>query len=349
MSQSISIGSRKIGENQPCFIIAEAGVNHNGNPQTAKKMIDCAVNAGADAVKFQSFKVDALVTKDAKKAKYQERCTGSNTQYEMLKKLELRDQDFKKLANYAADQGIIFLSTPFDKGSVDLLEKVNVPAYKISSGELTNHPLLTYIASKTKPIILSTGMSTLSEIGEALSVIKESGNSKIAILHCTTDYPALFEETNLNAIITLQCAFKRPTGFSDHTPGIIASVAAVALGACIIEKHFTLNKEQPGPDHKASLNPKELTDLVRSIRNIELAMGDGIKEPSANERNLMAMARKSIVAKKNITHGTILDESMVDFKRPGTGLEPKFLSKIVGRRIKMDIKKDEMLYWEFFA
>ena len=313
----------------------------------AKKLIDVAVEARADAVKFQTFKADLLVTKDANKADYQKQCTSSKTQYEMLKKLELPEKDFFNLAQYAEKKGITFLSTPFDCASADLLEEINVVAYKISSGDLTNHPFLKYVAVKKKPVILSTGMGTLSEVSDALSVLKNAGAEEIILLHCTTDYPALFNEVNLRAMKTLECAFKLPTGFSDHTTGIIASVAAVAMGACLIEKHFTLDKASDGPDHKASLDPIELKELVSAIRNIEKAMGNGIKVPSENEEKIKTVARKSIVAKKNIVAGTIVDESMLDFKRPGTGLEPKYLHLLINKKIKKDVMKDERISWEY--
>jgi N-acetylneuraminate synthase/N,N'-diacetyllegionaminate synthase len=348
MDQIIQIGKKNIGHDQPCFIIAEAGVNHNGDLGTAKKMIDCAADAGTDAVKFQTFKADSLVTKDADKADYQ-KCNDSCTQYEMLKKLELTNREFISLSKYATKKGIIFLSTPFDKKSVDLLEKINVPAYKISSGELTNHPLLHDIACRKKPVILSTGMATISEIGESLSVLKKSGAHDIILLHCTTDYPVNFEEVNLRAINTIRCAFKYPTGFSDHSTGIIASVAAVAMGACVIEKHFTLDKLMDGPDHKASLDPDELKELIQSIRNIEKAFGTGIKEPSPCEEKVKTVARKSIVAKLNLKQGTVINSSMLDLKRPGTGLEPKYLNMIIGKQLKKDLVKDEIIIWEYLG
>lgn len=349
MISKISIGNRGIGLDQPCFIIAEAGVNHNGDLKTAKRMIDCAVYAGADAIKFQTFKADRLVTKDANKADYQKKCPGSRTQYEMLKKLELPDQDFISLSEYAIKKGIIFLSTPFDKESVDLLEKIKVPAYKISSGDLTNHPLLHDIASRNKPIILSTGMATIAEIGESLSVLKKSGAQDIILLHCTTEYPVNFEEVNLRAINTIQCAFKHLTGFSDHTTGITTSIAAFALGACLIEKHFTLDKKMDGPDHKASLDPNELKELVASIRDLEKALGTGIKEPSPCEEKNIPFARKSIVAKQNLKRGTVLNASMLDLKRPGTGLEPKYLNMVIGKQLKNDLAKDEIIIWEYLG
>ena len=346
MEQIIRIGKKTVGHDQPCFIIAEAGVNHNGDVKIAKKLIDYAAEAGADAVKFQTFRADTLVTKDAKKAEYQQRCSGSKTQYEMLKKLELTDRDFQNLAHYAEKKRIIFLSTPFDCLSADLLEEIDVAAYKISSGDLTNHPFLKHVAAKKKPVILSTGMGTLAEVSEAVSVLKKAGAGEIILLHCTTDYPAFFNEVNLRAIKTLECAFKLPIGFSDHTNGIIAAVAAVAIGACIIEKHFTLDKESVGPDHKASLDPCELKELVIGVRNIEKAMGNGIKIPSKNEEQIKAVARKSIVAGKRIPAGTILNGSMLDIKRPGTGIEPKNLHLLIGKKMKKEVRKDEYISWE---
>ena len=349
MEQVIRIGKKTIGRGNPCFIIAEAGVNHNGNVKTAQKLIDCAAEAGADAVKFQTFTANNLVTKNAMKADYQKKDSGSTTQYELLKKLELTDADFLTLSRYAEKKGIIFLSTPFDSKSVVLLEKINVPAYKISSGELTNHPLLQVIAKQRKPVILSTGMATIAEIAESLTVLKKSGARDIILLHCTTEYPVNFDEVNLRAIQTLQSVFQIPTGFSDHTSGIFTSIAAVAFGACVIEKHFTLDKEMKGPDHRASLNPGELRELVHAVRNIEIAFGNGIKEPTPSEIKNKLVARKSIVAKKKLMKGTILTFSMLALKRPGTGLAPKYVSILIGKRLKKDVVKDELITWEDIA
>ena len=264
----LKIGDKLIGEEEPCFIIAEAGVNHNGSVELAKKLIDAAKDAGADAVKFQTFKAESVVVKDAQKAEYQKETTGEGSQYEMIKKLELTEEDFRELADYAKEKDIMFLSSPFDKESVDLLNELDVPAFKVGSGEITNLPLLRYIAKKEKPIILSTGMSTLGEIEEALDVIRSEGVEDIILLHCVSNYPARIEDVNLRALGTLKQAFKLPVGFSDHTLGITAPIAAVALGACVIEKHFTLDRNLPGPDHKASLEPEELKEMAKAIREV---------------------------------------------------------------------------------
>lgn len=337
----MEVAGKKINN---CLIIAEAGVNHNGSIEIAKKLVDAAKNTGADAVKFQTFKTENLVTKDAKKAKYQITNPGEDSQYDMIKKLELSDREFKELVIYAKEKGIIFLSSPFDKESVDLLDKIGIPAFKIASGEITNFPLLKYIAKKQKPVILSTGMSTLGEIEEALNLI-EKYNDNIILMHCLTSYPAKKEDANLNVIKTLEYAFKRPVGFSDHTQGIEMSVAAVALGSCVIEKHFTIDKNLPGPDHKASLEPQELSEMVKAIRNVEKGLGNGIKKPTTEEIEIKKLVRKSIVAKEDIPKGSILTEEMLDVKRPGTGIEPKYLNELIGRELIDDIKKDDLLKW----
>ncbi|OGO58329.1 MAG: N-acetylneuraminate synthase [Chloroflexi bacterium RBG_19FT_COMBO_47_15] len=344
MSKRIRIGGRVVGENAPCFIIAEAGVNHNGDVNLAKRLVDVAMKAGADAVKFQSFKAENVVTRKAATAKYQAQTTGSaESQYEMIKKLELSAGNFVGLAHYAQKKGILFLSTPFDKDSVDLLDGLGVPAFKIASGEITNFPLIRYIAEKGKPVILSTGMSTLGEINEALQVIQSEGIKDIVLLHCTTAYPAKVEDVNLKAMETLRREFKVPVGLSDHTLGITIPIAAVALGACVIEKHFTLDKSLPGPDHQASLEPKELKQMNETIREVEKAMGDGNKMPTEEERQIQKAVRRSIVARVNIPKGTIITEAMLDIKRPGTGLEPKYMDKVIGAVARYRIQQDEPL------
>ena len=345
----IRIEDKLIGEEEPCFIIAEAGVNHNGSVELAKKLIDAAKDAGADAVKFQTFKAESVVVKDAQKAEYQKETTGEGSQYEMIKKLELAEEDFRELADYAEKKDIMFLSSPFDKESVDLLHELDVPAFKVGSGEITNLPLLRYIAKKEKPIILSTGMSTLGEIEEALDVIRSEGVEDIILLHCVSNYPARIEDVNLRAMGTLKQAFKLPVGFSDHTLGITAPIAAVALGACVIEKHFTLDRNLPGPDHKASLEPDELKKMVKAIKEVEKALGNGIKKPTKEEKEIKKAARKSIVAKVDISKGTIITEDMLDVKRPGTGIEPKYLKFIIGRKAKEDIKKDDVIRFEMIG
>lgn len=346
MIRKIKIQNKHIGEDESTFIIAEAGINHNGNIELAKKLVDVAVKAGADAIKFQTFRAENVVTRDAPKANYQVRNTKSNeSQYDMIKKLELSEDEFKELYKYAKRRRIIFLSTPFDFGSVDFLEELGVPAFKVSSSDLTNLPLLEYIAQKGKPIILSTGMGTLGEIEEAINTIKKAENEDIILLHCITSYPSKFESLNLRAIKTLKWAFKLPVGFSDHSLGIYAPIAAVALGAVVIEKHFTLDKNLPGPDHKASLDPNELKEMVNAIRLIEKALGNGIKRPTPEEEEIKKVARRSIVAKIDIPKGTILTEDKITFKRPMTGLPPKYYKEIIGKRARRDIRADEVIYW----
>ncbi len=340
---TIKISNKVIGKNQPCFIIAEAGVNHNGDIKLAKKLVDIAVEARADAVKFQTFHAEALVTATAEKATYQKETTGSGTQLEMLKKLELKDSEFKELVKYANSRGIIFLSTPFDTGSVDLLAKLGVPAYKIASGEINNFILLKHIASKQKPIILSTGMSTLREVEEAVKFLKKEGAKNIVLLHCVTAYPAKVEDTNLKAMETMQQLFNLPVGLSDHTMGIYVPIAAVALGACVIEKHFTIDRNLRGPDHRASLEPEELKEMVRAIRDIEKASGDGLKRPTKTEEANKKIARRSLVAKVDIPKGSTITEKMLDIKRPATGIEPKYLDKVIGKKAKISIKAGEVL------
>ena len=339
------MGNKLIGEGKPCFIIAEAGVNHNGSLELAKKLIDAAKDARADAVKFQTFKAENVVIKNARKAEYQ-KIAKEESQYEMLKKLELTEEDFRELADYAKKKNILFLSSPFDKESVDLLYELDMPAFKVASGEITNFPLLRYIAKKAKPIILSTGMSTLGEVEEALNVIRSEGAEDVILLHCVSNYPARMEDVNLRAMETLKQAFKIPVGFSDHTLGITASIAAVALGACVIEKHFTLDRNLPGPDHKASLEPDELKEMVKAIRDVENVLGGGIKRPTTNEEEIKKIARRSVIAKIDISEGTVITEDMLDVKRPGTGIEPKYFDLIIGMRAKKDIKKSDIVTWK---
>lgn len=340
----VKIANRLIGEGEPCFIIAEAGVNHNGDVNLAKKLIDGAKDARADAIKFQTFKAENVVTSSAEKADYQKQTTGGEeSQFEMIKKLELAERDFGELSDYAHKKGIVFLSSPFDGESVDLLDELDVPAFKIPSGEITNFPLLKHIARKKKPIILSTGMSTLREIEEALAVIRGEATEEIVLLHCVTAYPARVEDVNLRAIETLRHEFKLPVGLSDHTPGIIVPIAAVALGACVIEKHFTMDKNLPGPDHQASLEPHELTQMVEAIRQVEKAMGDGNKMPTEEEKQIQKVARRSIVASVDIPQGAIITEQMLATKRPGTGLEPRHIDMVIGRKTRKSIKANELV------
>jgi N-acetylneuraminate synthase len=347
VTNQINVGKKKIGLQNPCFIIAEAGVNHNGDVDLAEKLIDAAVAAGADAVKFQTFKAEKTVTLTAEKAEYQKSMTGTNeSQYEMIKKLELSDADYWVLSKHAQKAGIFFLSTPFDEESVDLLDQIGVPVFKIPSGEITNLPLLKKIAQKSKPIILSTGMATLGEIEEALNYLKQHGAEDIILLHCTTNYPAPVASVNLCAMETLRCAFQVPVGYSDHTEGITIPIAAVAMGACVIEKHFTLDRTLPGPDHRASLEPQELAMMVKVVRDVELARGNGIKSPTEEEEAIKRVARRSIVATRDIRVGDVLTEGDVAIKRPGTGIEPRYLGAVMRMKAKVPIQRDQVIQWD---
>ncbi len=328
------------------FIIAEAGVNHNGSMELAKKLIDVAVEAGADAVKFQTFKAEKVISKFAQKAEYQRKTTDSQeSQLEMVKKLELSFENFVELKKYCDERNIIFLSTPFDIESARFLHKQGLEIFKIPSGEITNYLLLREISSYNKKIILSTGMADLGEIEDAIDLLVESGTIRenITLLHCTTEYPAPIEETNLKAILTLKEAFKLPVGYSDHTQGIEIPIAAVAMGATVIEKHFTLDKNLPGPDHKASLELDELKSMIKAIRNIEKAMGNGIKKPSPSELKNRDIARKSIVSARKIKKGEILTEENLTVKRPGTGISPMRWKEVIGKMANRDYEEDEVI------
>ena len=331
------------------FIIAEAGVNHNGRLDLAYQLIDVAKDTGADAVKFQTFKAENVVSRLADKAEYQKKTTGSDkSQLDMIKKLEISFEDFVKLKKYCDKKEIMFLSTPFDHQSIDFLYNL-VDIYKIPSGEIINYPYLKHIAAKNKPIIMSTGMANLGEVEEAINTIRTvNSEAKISLLHCTTNYPTPYEEVNLKAMQTLAAAFKLPVGYSDHTLGIEVPVAAVAMGAKIIEKHFTLDKNLPGPDHKASLEPGELKEMVKAIRNIEMALGNGIKKPNESEIEIMKVARRSLIATRDIRVGEIIKESDIIIKRPGTGILPKFKEIVIGMKLVNNIKQDEPFRWENF-
>ena len=347
MANSIQLLNKGIGSQHPCFIIAEAGVNHNGCLDLAKQLIDVAAAAGADAVKFQTFHAENVVSSTAEKAEYQKSTTSSTeSQYDMLKNLELSDDAFRELSEYADSKGIIFLSTPFDEQSVDLLDQIGVPAFKIPSGEITNFPLLKKIAEKKKPIILSTGMATLGDVEDAVNFVRAHGAEEIILLHCTTNYPAPMHSVNLRAMEALRCALQLPVGYSDHTEGITISIAAVAMGADLIEKHFTLDRSLRGPDHQASLEPQELQAMVTGIRNVEQALGSGVKSPSIVEKGLIEVIRRSIVAQRNIKAGEILKDNDLTIKRPGTGIEPKYIDLVTGKRVRVDIKKNDVIMWK---
>lgn len=326
------------------FIIAEAGVNHNGSVELAKKLIDAGAEAGVDAVKFQSFKAEKLVTKYASKAKYQQDTTGQQeNQYDMLKKLELDYDKHKELMEYCNSKNVMFLSSPFDIESIELLNSLGLEVFKVPSGEIENTPYLKKIANLNKKVILSSGMCNLSDIEFALGILKSNGTSEISVLHCNTEYPTPMSDVNLRAMNTIKDAFKVEVGYSDHTNGIEVSIAAVAMGATIIEKHFTLDKSMPGPDHKASLDPEELRSLVSAIRNIEQALGNGIKKPSISESKNIAIGRKSIVASREIKAGEVFTEENLTIKRPGTGVSPKMWEKVLGKTSRKNYEEDEMI------
>lgn len=340
----LNIGNIVIGDGNSIFIIAEAGVNHNGDINTAKKMVDKAAFAGVDAIKFQTFKTEKLVTGYADMAEYQKFNIGKvDSQFNMLKKLELSYENFIEIQQYCKHKKIMFLSTPFDFESADFLDSIGMEAFKISSGDLTNIPFLQHIAKFNKPIILSSGMATLSEIEEAINAINLLGNSEVAALHCTSNYPAELKNVNLNAMNTIKNAFQIVSGYSDHTEGITVPIAAAAIGANIIEKHFTIDKSMEGPDHKASLNPIELKEMVGAIRDVEMALGTGIKRYNPSEVDTMKAARKSIVASRHIKAGESIKLTDLDYKRPGTGLSPKLYIDIVGKKTNRDIKMDEQI------
>ncbi len=330
--------------NNKTYIIAEAGVNHNGDLQIALQMVKAAKGCGADCVKFQTFNTDSLVTKKASKAEYQVINTGNTeSQYDMLKKLELSYCDFSKIKDYCDEIDIDFMSTPFDENSVELLEKLQVKGYKLSSGDITNKSLIEYIAKKNKPIILSTGMCVIQEIEEAVEWIEKTGNKEISLLHCTSNYPTSFDEVNMNSMITLKNRFSYRIGYSDHTEGIIIPIMAVSLGAKIIEKHFTLDRNMEGPDHKASLNPTEFKTMVDSIRNIETAFGSYVKQPTDNEKKTMLAARKSIVITKDLKKGYVLRKEDLCIKRPGNGVAPKYLDHFINKKIMHDMEQDSII------
>ena len=326
------------------YIIAEAGVNHNGSLDIAKKLVDEAKKSGADCIKFQTFIAENIISKNAKQAKYQTKNIGKEqSQLEMIKKLELSFEDFKQLNNYCIEKNIDFLSTAFDLESIDFLESLGMNTWKIPSGEITNLPYLIKIAKLKKKVILSTGMSTMQEIEDAVNIFKEYGTTDITILHCTTQYPTLFEDVNLNAMLSIKEKFGYDVGYSDHTKGIEVPIAAVALGATVIEKHFTLDNNMIGPDHKASLQPDELKKMVESIRNIELSLGDGRKVVANSEKENMSIARKSIVAKKSIRKGQLLSEENITVKRPGDGISPMRWFDILGTVAIRDFEEDELI------
>lgn len=326
------------------FVIAEAGVNHNGDIEIAKQLIDAASEAGADAVKFQTFQADSLVCRTAKKAEYQLETTDrTETQYDMLKKLELTPQMHRELIEHCSKKNIMFLSTPFDLESIKLLSELGMQIYKIPSGEITNLPYLREIAKQQKKIILSTGMSSMDEVKAAVNVLKNNGTEELTLLHCNTQYPTPISDVNLLAMVKMREETGLPVGYSDHTQGIEVPIAAAALGAEVIEKHFTLDRKMEGPDHKASLEPRELMQMVVGIRKIESALGSKIKQVSESEMTNVAIVRKSIVAAANIKRGEKYTEKNITTKRPATGISPMLWDEIIGKTADRDYKVDEII------
>lgn len=346
--QSVKIGERLIGKNEPTFIVAEAGSNHNGSLQRARELIDVAAEAKADAVKFQSFTADSLtMPRRGEKLKDSSRQKAFNEKWhKVLKRLELPRQWHRELYDYANEKGLLFLSSCFDEEGADFLEQLGVPAFKIASIDLTNVPLIKHVARKKRPMIISTGLSTLGEIEEALQVIKKEGNEDVILLHSTSYYPALVEDANLLAMKTIRDAFQKPVGYSDHTFGIFTAVAAAALGACMVEKHFTVDRRLPGAQHRYAAEPEDLKWLVRGIRDAEKSLGSPIKRPVEKELAERKYGRRSLVAKINIPYGTKIEPEMVAIITPGGGISPKFADLAVGRKARIDIQAGDLITWD---
>ncbi|HEY7960547.1 MAG TPA: N-acetylneuraminate synthase [Solirubrobacteraceae bacterium] len=339
----MSIGGRRVGWREPVLVIAEAGVNHDGDVRVALELVDAAAAAGAEAVKFQTFEPRALASPAAPLARYQrEHVPAANGQLEMLERLSLPAEDFATIAAHCARRGILFLSTPFDLNGADLLQRLGVPAFKVSSGELTNLPLLRGLAARGLPLIVSTGMATLAEVGEAVDIVR-AADAPLVLLHCVSSYPTPDEEANVRAIDTLRSAFAVPVGYSDHCLGVTASLAAVARDACVLERHLTLDRRRPGPDHAMSLQPEELRDLIRQVRRMESVLGDGRKAPREAEWDTRAVARRSIVATRALAAGETLTEEDLTLKRPGGGLTPNRLPSLLGARVVRALAEDEQL------
>jgi len=347
--RTVKIYDKQIGPGEPCFIIAEAGVNHNGSIALAIKLVDLAVVAGADAIKFQTYKAEKVVHANAPKAEYQVNSNDAHeSQLDMIKRLELSFREFDEIYQYCQGRGIIFLSSPFDEESADFLDDLGVVAFKLGSGEITNLPFLIHVAGKKKPIILSTGMSTLEEVRKAVQSIQFNGNPELIILHCVSNYPADVSDSNLFAMRTMAEEFSVPIGWSDHTVGNVASVLSVALGATVLERHFTVDKHLPGPDHKASLSPGELTTWVKEIRQAQAALGSGLKEPTPSEIDMARIARKSLHLRYALKRGHILTKENLIALRPGTGILPNRLSEVCGKTLVLDLPAGTVLLGEHF-
>lgn len=346
----VSIAGRLVGPGQPCLVIAEAGVNHNGDLGLARRLVEAAARAGADAVKFQTFSPEALASDAAPKAAYQRRATGGGeSQLDMLKRLALPREAHEILIRDCRERGVLFLSSPFEEASADLLAALGMPAFKIPSGELTNLPFLAYVAAKGRPMLVSTGMATEDEVAAAVDAIRAAGGPGLVLLQCTSAYPAAPADANLRAMQAMAARFGCPAGFSDHTLGPVVATAAVALGACVIEKHFTLDRGLAGPDHQASATPEEFAALVRAVRDVEAALGDGRKIPAAAEAETAAVARKSLVAARDIPAGAVVIDDMLAVKRPGTGLPPSDRPRVVGRRAARRIPAGALITPEMLA
>lgn len=338
MHNPVKIAGNPVGNGRKCFIIAEAGVNHNGDLDLALELVDKAASAGVDAIKFQTFRADRLASPLAPKAEYQKATTGSSeSQLEMLRRFELSVQDHHSIMRRCGDLGLIFLSSAFDEDSVDFLDELGVAVFKVPSGELTNSPYLAHVSSKGKPLIVSTGMADMTEIEAAVSVIRDQGNKDLVLLQCLSSYPAPPDQVNLRAMYALTEKFGVPVGYSDHTEGISIACAAVAMGACVVEKHFTLSQDMAGPDHRASIEPEELSILVAAIRKVEAALGDGIKVPQSSELETRDVARKSLIAAHHVMAGSKLGDQDIAVMRPGTGLAPSMKSVTIGRIARVSI------------
>lgn len=347
MVNHLQIGDRQVGNGAACFLIAEAGVNHNGDISMALELVDVAAASGADAIKFQTFKAERLVTVDAAKADYQKANTDADeTQFEMLQRLELSEDDHRVLIKRCHNRGILFMSTPFEEQSADFLDSVDVPVFKIPSGEMTNLPFLAHVAALGRPMVISTGMCSLGEVEDAVRTVEEAGNSQFALLHCVSNYPADPADVNLKAMQSLASAFQVPVGYSDHTVGCEIAVAAVAMGACVVEKHYTLDRSLPGPDHAASLEPNELTELVRQIRTVEKALGNGRKQAVANEANTAQVARKSLVTAVELAAGIQIEDAHLVARRPGTGMPPSMKPHFLNRTTRQTIPAGTVLSLE---